>query len=184
MENGSFEHGIVPIGLFTLFVASLRTGGWESLQGLRPLPELVAFGITLLAFWSVVGVSVLRHGPTRERVPMSLRELWQWVFVWGSIVTAVGATLLYGEGLIVEVSYLPAAAACVWMYVYERRKRKLWPYSFSLSFLFGAIAMIRAASETPYLQSFTTAILVCLGITCVLGAVLDRIREERAYGSA
>lgn len=165
-------------------MASLRTGGWESLQGLRPLPELVAFGVAILAFLSIVGVSVWRYGPTCERVPMSLSQLWQWAFVWVSIVTAVGATLLLGEGPIVEVAYLPAAAACVWMYVYERRKRKLWPYSFSLSLLFGAIAMIRVASETHYFQSFATTILVCLGITCVLGAALERIREERTYGSA
>lgn len=148
------------------------------------MPELVAFGLTILVFWSIVAVSVLRHGSTRERVPMSLQEFWQWVFVWGSIITAVGATLLYKEGLIVEVAYLPAAAACVWMYVYERRKRKPWPYAFSLFLLFGATAMIRAASETPYLQSFVTGTLVCLGIVGVLGAVLERIRDKRAYGSA
>lgn len=183
--NGdSLEQGVVPIGLFALFVASLRTGGWESLQGIRPLPELVAFGMTIFVFWSLVGISLWRHGSTRERLPMSFREILQWGFVWGGIITAVGVTLFYQEGMIVDAANVLAAASCAWMYFYKRRKRRFWPYSVSLSLLFGCMAILQISVENTYMQSLATGLLVSMGVTCVLGVVLERVKGEIAYGSA
>lgn len=175
---------LIPVALFILFVASLRTGGWAALQDVRPLPELVAFGVTILAMWGIVGVSVWRHGPTRERVPMSLRELLEWFFVWGSILVAVGVTLLYGEGTVVDLANVPAAAALVWVFMYQRRKGKAWPYLVSLVSLFGAMAVIQVGSEVSYWQPFTTGLLVSMGMTYFFSAIVERFRPSTAYGPA